>query len=169
MQYIEHRFGDLSQLEYRIQTCRLGGKHHATAMILGFSGRYGVGSAGNGDSEFMRITSLAALSAWRVHAVVFDLRQLKYEWGNGIWSVFGHGIDPSGVDEMPVAMVVSDLCRNGFSTCAGMVPKMFDDIDSALLVWMQSLIVRIDADRRIRRVAGPRPHHAPARKVCAIG
>ena len=132
MDFTEHRFSDLSNLEYRIRTRRLGGKHHAKVMILQFSGTYGVGSDGNGDSEFMRVISLAALSAWRVHAAVFDLRQLKYEWGNGIWSVFGRGIDPSGIRDMPVAMVVSDLCRDGFASCAGMVPKMFDDLDSAI-------------------------------------
>lgn len=128
MHLTEHRFEDLSDLKYRIFTCDLGGEHHAQAMVLQFSGTYGVGSEGNGDAEFMRVTSLAALSAWRVHAV----RELDYEWGNSIWSVFGHGIDPSGVERLPVALVVSERCRTGFASCASLVPKMFDDLESAL-------------------------------------
>lgn len=132
MDFNEHRLCDLSDLTYRIRTCRLGGKNHAKAMILGFSGTYGVGSAGNSDSKFIRIITRAALSAWHVHAVVFDLRELKYEWGNDIWSVFGNGIGSLGISEKPVALVVSDLCRTGFSTCAGMVPKMFEDLNQAL-------------------------------------
>jgi hypothetical protein len=31
-----------------------------------------------------------------------------------------------------VAMVISDKCRKGFSTCDGMVPPMFDTIEEAL-------------------------------------
>jgi hypothetical protein len=93
---------------------------------------YGVGPAGNGDADFMRVVTRAALSAWHSHAVVFDLRELAYEWGNAIWAVFGRGIPCSGVEGLPCALVVSDLCRGGFSTCRGMVPPMFDDLGPAI-------------------------------------
>jgi hypothetical protein len=51
---------------------------------------------------------------------------------DAILSVFGHGIRPSGVHDMPVALVVSDRCRKGFSAFASIIPKMFDDLESAL-------------------------------------
>jgi hypothetical protein len=132
MELVEHRFDELSRLLYRVFTRELGGKHHARALVLKFSGAYGVGSAGNGDAAFMRVITRAATSAWRCHAVVFDLRELAYEWGDAIWGVFGRGIEPSGVEGLPCASVVSDLCRRGFSTCRTLVPPMFDDLESAI-------------------------------------
>src|SRR5262245_54238114 len=105
MELAERRFDELSSLQYRIFTCALGGKHNPTAIVLKFSGVYGIGSAGNGDADFMRVITQAALSAWHSHAVVFDLRELTYEWGNGIWAVFGRGIHPSGVEGLPCALV----------------------------------------------------------------
>jgi hypothetical protein len=101
MNLTEHRFDELSRLLYRVFTCELGGKHNPTALVLQFSGVYGVGSAGNSDATFMRVITLAALSAWRSDAVVFDFRELTYEWGNSIWSLFGHGIERSGVEGLP--------------------------------------------------------------------
>jgi hypothetical protein len=132
MELVEHRFDELSRLQYHVFTCALGGRHNATALVLRFSGVYGVGSAGNGDAGFMRVITQAALSAWHSHAVVFDLRELSYEWGDSIWGVFGRGIPPSGVERLPCALVVSDLCRGGFSSCLGLVPPMFDDMESAI-------------------------------------
>jgi hypothetical protein len=45
----------------------------------------------------MRTTTLSALSLWSVDAVVFDLRELRYEWGNTIWGMYGRSFDPSGI------------------------------------------------------------------------
>jgi hypothetical protein len=132
MDLVERRFDELSRLRYRIFTCALGGKHNPTALVLRFAGTYGVGSAGNGDADFMRVITFASTSAWHCHAVVFDLRELVYEWGNPIWGVFGRGVELSGVEGLPCALVVSDLCRGGFSTCRGLVPPMFDDLESAV-------------------------------------
>jgi hypothetical protein len=131
MKLVEHRFDELSRLQYRIFTCALGGKHNPTALFLKFSGVYGVGAAGKGDAEFMRVITRAATLAWHCRAVVFDLRELAYEWGNSIWEVFGPGVQPSSVEGLPCALVVSDLCRGGFSNCRGLVPPVFDDLESA--------------------------------------
>jgi hypothetical protein len=132
MDLVEHRFDELSRLQYRIFTCDLGGKHNPTALLLRFVGTFGVGSAGNKDADFMRVITGAAISAWRCHAVVFDLRELAYVWGNGIWDVFRDGVQTSGVKRLPCALVVSDLCRRGFSTCRRVVPPMFEDLETAM-------------------------------------
>jgi hypothetical protein len=132
LELVELRFEELSRLQYQIHSCALGGKHHARALVVKFSGIYGIGSKGNGDANFMRAIVLAALNVWHSHAIVFDLRDLAYEWGDAIWRVFGRGIDPAGIDEYPRALVVSDLCRSGFSTCGTIVPPMFDDLESAI-------------------------------------
>src|ERR1700747_1694426 len=124
MDLSERRFDELIRLQYRIFTFPLGGKHHAKALVLKFSGVYGIGSEGNGDADFMLAITRAATSVWHCHAVVFDLRELAYEWGDSFWRIFGRGIEPSGTEGMPCALVISDLCRGGFSTCQGLVPPM---------------------------------------------
>src|SRR5262249_18205496 len=135
---------ELSRLQYRIFACALGGKHNPTVLVLKFSGVYGIGSEGNGDADFMRVITRAATSAWHCDAVVFDLRELTYEWGDAIWRVFGRGVQPSGVDGLPCALVVSDLCRGGFSTCATLIPPMFDDLESAITFVGEPARVKID-------------------------
>ena len=53
-------------------------------------------------------------------------------WGDKIWETFGRGIDPSGVEDLPYATVISDRCRNGFETCMSIIEPVFDDVESAL-------------------------------------
>jgi hypothetical protein len=132
MELVERHLLDFSDIQYRIFTCDLGGDSELTALVLEFSGRYGYGSLGNADGQFMRTITLCALSLWTVEAVVFDLRELEYEWGNTIWGMYGHSIDPSGIGDLPYATVVSDLCRAGFQTCESIVGPLFDDLESAL-------------------------------------
>ena len=45
----------------------------------------------------MRIITRVALDLWHSHAVVFDFRELSYEWGDTIWTVFGRGTIGAGV------------------------------------------------------------------------
>jgi hypothetical protein len=145
VQLCERRFDDLSQLRYQIFTCELGGEHSPIVLVLAFSGTYGDGTLGNGDADYMRVITQAALSLWDVHGVVFDLRELRYCWGNGIWAVFGRGLPSSGAERYPRALVVSDLCRDGFSTCAGLVPPMFDRLEEA--IEYLSPLARSEAER----------------------
>jgi hypothetical protein len=132
MELIEHCFDELSNIQYRIFTCDISGERNATALVLQFSGIYGYGSGGNDDGEFMRTITLCALSLWRVDAVIFDLREFDYQWGNTIWGMFGRSIDPSGIGDLPYATVVSDRCRAGFESCAGIVGPLFDDLEMAI-------------------------------------
>lgn len=131
MNLIEHRFDELSNLEYRVFLGVLEGEHNRTALVLKFTGTYGIGSAGRRDADFMQAITEAALAAWRCDAVIFDLREMAYEWGDDIWRVFGHGLGYSAISDLRQALIVSDLCRGGFSTCGTIVPPMFDDLDTA--------------------------------------
>lgn len=144
MELTEHRFEDLSDLKYRIFTCDLGGKHRTTALVLKFSGVYGIGSEGNGDAEFMRIICDAARSTWIPDAIIFDFRELSYQWGNSIWNLFGKGVRTSIADGLPSALVVSDLCRAGFSSCAGFVPTPFETMESAIAFVSGPAIALVD-------------------------
>lgn len=97
-----------------------------------WNGVYGDGSRGNDDGVFMRVTTLAALSAWHANGVVFDLRNLHYQWGDKIWEMFGRGIDPSGVEDLPYATVVSEKCMPGFRTCMSIIEPAFDTMEEAI-------------------------------------
>lgn len=100
-------------------------------MILEFSGVYGWGSEGNRDADFIAAMKAAALEVLSAEAVVFDLRKFRYEWGNRIWNVLAcHR--PDGGDALPAVLVISDECRKGFVSCAGMVPPMFVSLEEAL-------------------------------------
>ena len=120
----------LSSLKYRIRTCDFGGRWNPTALLLEFSGTYGWGSRGNADADFIAAIKAAALEILHVQAVVFDFRQMSYKWGNRIWNVLPCR-EPDG-DPLPTAIVVSDRCKKGFSSCADMVPPMYDSLEEAL-------------------------------------
>lgn len=142
MQIRELVLSELSKLKSRVYKCDFGGKHNPKALILEFSGEYGWGSAGNTDALYMEAIKTAWLEICHVNSIVFDLRQMKYEWGNSVWNVLKcDGLtddeeNDEGTDEprmvFPKAIVVSDLCRKGFESCKGMVPQAFDDLESAL-------------------------------------
>lgn len=91
------------------------------AVVIKFNGSYGYGSAGNGDALYMIAIRDYLLNCVLAYAVVFDLRELNYEWGDGIWDMFR-------CDE-PFATLVSDRCK-GFQTC-GVARPMFESIESA--------------------------------------
>ncbi len=128
----EFRLFEISKLKHRAFVAEFGGKWNPAALILEFCGTYGHGSIGNDDADFIHMIRSGATAILNVEAVVYDFRNMDYEWGNRIWNVLPC---PRGEGEeaMPTAMVISDRCRKGFSTCAGMVPPMFETLDEALV------------------------------------
>ena len=132
MQLVERHLEDLSAIRCRIYTCEFRTEHDQTVLVLAFSGKYGIGSEGNGDAAYMIGVRRAAMAAWEGDALVYDLRELSYEWGNAIWALFCGGFGDIDLRGTPSALVVSDLCREGFATCSGRVPPMFNDLESAL-------------------------------------
>ena len=131
MEFHEFDLNALSALSYRIRTCEFGGKWNPVAVILEFSGVYGWGSKGNRDADFIAAIKAAALEVLHPQAVVFDLRKMRYEWGNRIWNVLPC-CGPEKGAALPVALVISDECRKGFASCPGMVPPMFESLEEAL-------------------------------------
>ena len=121
----------MSKLKFSTYIAQFDAKWNPRALILEFSGTYGSGSAGNDDADFIEMIRVAALTVLHVHAIVYDFRNMDYEWGNRIWSVLRclRGDDEG---QMPCSMVISDRCWKGFSTCTGMVPPMFDTLEEAL-------------------------------------
>lgn len=92
------------------------------AVVIKFSGSCGYGSAGYGDAKYMIAIRDYLMDCILPYAIVFDLRDLIYEWGDNIWDLFR-------CDE-PFATLVSDRC-SGFQTC-GVARPMFTSIEQAL-------------------------------------
>jgi hypothetical protein len=129
---IERKLSDLSKLTYRIFAIERKLVRTVHVTVLEWNGVFGDGSRGNDDGVFMRVTTLAVLSAWHTYGIVFDLRNLNYVWGDKIWEMYGRGIDPSGVEDLPYSTVVSDKCMAGFKTCMSIIEPAFDTLDEAI-------------------------------------
>ena len=129
---IERKFSDLSKLTYRIFTLERKIAHTVRLTVLEWNGTFGDGARGNDDGVFIRVTTLAVLASWPAHGIVFDLRNLHYVWGDKIWEMYGRGIDPSGVEDLPYATVISDKCKPGFETCMSIIAPAFEQLDDAI-------------------------------------
>lgn len=122
MQLVERKLGDLSQLRSRVYGV-FDRDMDTHIQVIAFSGSYGVGSGGNGDAAYMRSVVAAAVAAWNSIALVLDLRELEYSWGNALLSVIqaaeqlhhGDTDDPP----FPVKIVASDKCRDGLLSLLG--------------------------------------------------
>lgn len=112
-----------SKIEFSASVYELGNVgDELEAVVIKFRGSYGDGSAGNGDAAYMIAIRDYIIACVLPCALIFDLRELDYEWGNTIWNMFR-------CDE-PFATIVSERSK-GFQTC-GVAKPMFDDIDAAL-------------------------------------
>jgi hypothetical protein len=106
----------LSDLTYELYTCPFEKHSHADALIVSFKGEYGYGSQGNGDAGFMTAIIKAGLSAFEPLALIIDLREMKYEWGDLIIRALGAGDDQYVEAPFPTAVLASELNREGLTS-----------------------------------------------------
>ncbi len=129
MEIHDFDIASLSDLTYRIRVCPLGKAHEVSVVILAFTGTYGHGSGGNRDARFIDAIKAGALAALSPHGIVWDFREMGYEWGDRIMTV----LRPTDeCDRIPSALVVSDKCRAGFASCAAVVPPAFETLEEAI-------------------------------------
>jgi hypothetical protein len=142
---------DLSDLRCGYHLHR-GEPHNVTVLVAAFSGAYGVGSKGNGDGVFIAAETMRGLIAFDPVAVVLDLRQMSYSWGNTLLSVF-QAIDQQMNEEdgppFPVFVVTSDLCRDAVLSLMGAGEGAalwhFSDMDAALNAASKAALDWLDA------------------------
>ena len=149
MQFVERHFEDLSGIRCRMYTSEFGTEYHPVALILAFSGTYRIGSEGNGDATYMVGIRRAAMAAWHADALVYDLRELRYEWGNAIWALFQGGFGDGDLRGIPSALVISDLCHDGFSSRCAQVPPKFSDLDLALQHVEKEAVEKLKGDLQV--------------------
>ena len=115
------RVEDLSQLQ-----CEWHMSHdeesRTDVLVVSFSGVFGTGSAGNGDASYMQAMTLSALAGYSCEAIVVDLQQLDYRWGDALLSVFQDIYqfknDP-GEPSFPAVVVTSESCRLALLSLCG--------------------------------------------------
>lgn len=81
------------------------------ALVMKFIGTYGYGSGGNGDARYMTAMTRAAIEFSAPNALIFDLSELGYEWGDMLEAVLTESYRLWGDEDAPHAIVVSDLCE----------------------------------------------------------
>ena len=138
MQLKERKLEELSNLTYKIFTCPFKEKSYLDAIVVAFYGEYGFGSAGNEDAHFMTAIIKAALAAWVPQALIIDLRQMTYEWGDLIARAIDAGAGQYYDAPFPTAIVISDRNREGLTSLisqelfADPEKWLFDSLETAM-------------------------------------
>jgi hypothetical protein len=101
-------------------------------LVLAYRGTYRDGSQGTPDAGRMRADAVAALSVWSEDAVVFDFRELRYRWGNGMISVFA-AEPPETLDPIASAVVVGPDSRAGLASLCK-PEALFESLEVAVRV-----------------------------------
>ena len=78
---------DSPSIRFSFQLVTSGNIKPHYILIAQFSGKYGVGSLGNPDTDFMVALLEASLIAWQPKKVIIDLSKLGYYWGNGMLTI----------------------------------------------------------------------------------
>ncbi len=139
------KFEDLSSLKYSLFTCPLitwPDKQDMVCLVVEFRGECGQGTQNYDYAGFMSAIIKAAVEAWEPVALIMDLRQLKYRWGDEMTKPFRacapfqagstmlrsiFGSYPNLVESdlkkitneslaFPMAVVVSELNRTGLTS-----------------------------------------------------
>lgn len=101
-------------------------------LVVGFTGIYRDGSAGAPDARRMSAHIAAGLATWPADAVVLDLSELAYRWGDGVIAV--SEVAERGGDALlprPIAMVTGPASHGGLASLC--TPEsLFADVDAAV-------------------------------------
>ena len=85
-------------------------------LVIKYSGKYGIGSAGNKDAQFMFAKGEYGLNLFEPSGAILDFRELEYEWGDMLDLVLNVGSNQYIDSEFPIALIVGDKCEEAIST-----------------------------------------------------
>jgi hypothetical protein len=125
------RLADLSSIQVAPSLARVDGG--PPVLVLAFRGAYRRGSEGNPDAQFLVGVTAQLLATWPgAAALVFDLCELTYTWGDGLLRVFDVELEPD-LTPLPRAAVVSERSGPALrSLLAGGAGFVFDDLEAAV-------------------------------------
>ena len=112
----EVKLSDLtSTIEVRFFRGEASTQRAEEILVIEFSGVYPVGSDGNSDAHYMYAMGKAAIYAWNPKAIILDMSNLSYQWGDMLEMVFDIGARYYG-RALPRAIVVGPKCHNAVHT-----------------------------------------------------
>lgn len=85
-------------------------------LVISYKGKYGFGSGGNNDAQYMYAKGEFGLNVYDPLGVVLNLTELEYEWGDMIDMVFNIGDNHYRELDFPLALVVGDKCKEALGT-----------------------------------------------------
>ncbi len=97
--------------------------------VLAFAGTYRHGSAGSPDADVMCGQVAAALATWTVRALVYDFRELDYQWGDGMIRVLSIE-EPEAIAPIGSAIAVGPRSGGLRSLCEP--SGLHDDLAAAI-------------------------------------
>ncbi len=102
------------KVTYQMGSSRL--REHYDILVIAYSGKYGIGSAGNGDAQYMYARGQFGLNIYEPAGAILDFRELEYVWGDLLAQVFDIQIEQYPDTRFPLAMVVGDKCKEAIGT-----------------------------------------------------
>lgn len=137
-------------VEVSFSKATLASSTRFNALIVTVNGTTGIGCRSNADASYIEFMTRAALRLIFPTSLVFDFRDFEYEWGDGMARTLSAGENLYIDDDLPVAIVVSDLCRKGLTSLvrdelfSDPGAWLFDSLDAALA----ALEVRVESKRQ---------------------
>jgi hypothetical protein len=105
------RIGDETSLRCEFQLETSGRNSFCYTLIARFSGEYRIGSGGKPDARFIAGMTRMAVAIWHPAALVLDLSELRYEWGDDMRDLL-----PPSEGHMKSAVVVGPGCARAIAT-----------------------------------------------------
>ena len=106
------RFRDDVNVEHAFFETQFPSLPHRSVLVARFSGISGHGCSNNGDAKYMSAMTTAAIFLWSPSAVLFDLRDLKYEWGD----LMADLLDIPACHQLPSTVITSEFNRTGLTS-----------------------------------------------------
>lgn len=105
------RIEEATKLRCEFQLETTGGNPFSTTLIAKFIGDYHDGSGGKPDARFISGMTQMATAIWHPAAVVLDLSELRYEWGDDMANLLS-----PWVGSKKAAVVVGPKCARAIAT-----------------------------------------------------
>lgn len=105
------RIDEATKLRCEFQLETMGRNSFLYTLIAKFIGEYRDGSGGKPDARFIAGMTEMAVAIWRPAAVVLDLSELRYDWGDDMVNLL-----PPSVGGKKAAVVVGPKCARAIAT-----------------------------------------------------
>jgi hypothetical protein len=142
-------------VEVSFSKATLTSSTHFDALIVTVRGETGIGCKSNADASYIEFMTRAALGLIFPTSLVFDFRDFEYEWGDLMASTLCAGEELYINDNLPVAVVVSDLCRKGLTSLIR--DELFSDPAEWLFDSLEAAFAALEASVESKRQSPPSP------------